>query len=534
MKRTLGFAPSLSGGVALACWSGLQVKNAAAVAASGSKSSHSLFARSLSSQTTSSQQPPRRMGQPHPSTHAHLLKPGEVTPGITAEEYEERRLRFVEQLPAGAIALVPSNPERIMSNDIPYRFRQHTDFYYLCGYDEPDAFLLLKKQNTNEVHMSMFVRPRDPKREIWDGPRSGLEGAVEFFGADEAFSIEHHLEELPKLLSSASVICFDADANMKATEKLAPYLLRVEGKEIKNPKKILESMRLVKSPAEIAIMRRSTHISAQAFKEVMKDTKPGMTENVIEAMMEYEVRKRGALRLAYPPVIASGEHANILHYIANDDILKEGDLLLVDAGGEYCNFSSDITRTWPISGKFSAAQKELYEALLEVQLKCIDKCRVGHGMSPLELHHYSAELMADLLIKLGLSQDSASTIIKRRVPTFLLSCFFLLSRTPNLTPTTTKSYVKFYPHSIGHWLGMDVHDVHSISTATPFRPGMMCTVEPGIYIPSDMQEDIPARYRGIGIRIEDDLVIREDGEAPEVLTWEAPKTVQEIESVMQA
>jgi Xaa-Pro aminopeptidase len=438
-----------------------------------------------------------RFGQPHPETHPHLLKPGEVTAGVPKEEYRRRREEFMSKLPQHSVALIPAHPESFMSFDIPYRFRQHTDFLYLTGYQEPDALALLSKtSNTAPIKFTMFVRPRDPNREMWDGPRTGVEGALSFIGADEAYPLSSLEERLESYLRGKNHIFLDHTIHPKTTDTIARSLKK--SIKVQSPKGILQMQRLIKSATEISCMQRSTFISGQAFADTIAYTRPGILESELEAYFEYQVRRRGAQRVAYPPVFASGIHANTLHYIANDDVMRDGQLLLVDAGGECDGFSSDISRTWPVNGRFSPAQLEVYEVLLEIQIKCIDKCRADGKMTMSNLHNYSTTLMKQGLSRLGLLK------------------------------TKTADVDRFYPHSIGHWVGMDVHDVHDISLSLPLQPGMMCTVEPGIYIPDD--PDVPPRFRGMGMRIEDDILVT-DG-APEVLTREAPKDPKHIEQLM--
>ncbi|ELR15705.1 XaaPro aminopeptidase 3, putative [Acanthamoeba castellanii str. Neff] len=441
---------------------------------------------------------PMNYGQPHPSTHPHLVKEGEITPGITAKEYAQRRENLMARVPVGTVMIVPSHPEMMMSYDIPYSFRQQTDFYYLSGYQEPDALLVLAKRSDSEpIHFTMFLRPRDPAREIWDGPRSGVEGAVSFFGADEAHPIDRLAEKLKDLTDGVKNILYSPDVHLEFTHQIFAL---IPPEKIACPRNLLQTMRLIKSPAEIDVMRRSTEISGQAFREIMRATQPGITEGQLAALYEYECRKRGSQRLAYPPVFASGIHANTLHYVANDDIMQDGQMVLVDAGGEYNMFSSDITRTWPVNGKFTPAQLDLYNTVLDVQKKCIELCVSDGRMSPSALHQMSTQFITEGLKNLGL-----------------------------IKPGQTSGVSRFYPHSIGHWLGMDVHDVHDVSTRVPFKPGMMATVEPGIYVSDD--PDIPAELRGMGVRIEDDVLITTG--APEILTAGAPKEAHDIEAVMR-
>lgn len=387
-----------------------------------------------------------------------------------------------------------------MSNDIPYPFRQNSNFYYLSGFDEPSSILALEKRADGKEQTYLFCQPNDPNKEKWDGPRTGPARATEAFSVDDAFvmtELDHFLER--KLHEIDNVFVSKVQGN-------SPYEDIINAKNIQSVDitKTIEQIRLIKTEAEINVMKKAGEISGLAFQEVMKKTYPGMTQIEIEGILEFECKKKGCKRLAYPPVVASGISNNTLHYVFNDSIINDGDLVLVDAGGEYFNYASDITRTFPASGKFTPAQKDIYNAVLTAQKKCIEFCRTSVfvnnnniRMSLYNLHVFSVMFLEEELESLGLIFGK-------------------------------NDIHQFYPHMIGHYLGIDTHDTSSVSVTESLMPGMVVTVEPGIYIPDD--PSIPEKYRGIGIRIEDDVLITEDG--PTILTSLAPKEIDHIESIM--
>lgn len=386
----------------------------------------------------------------------------------------------------------------MMTNDIPYPFKQNNNFYYLCGFEEPNSVLILEKDAEGKEITHLFCKPYDLDKIKWDGPMTGVDRVPEAFGIDYAYPIQKIGEFLKSIQSRITnfYCCLDpyADASY-----LSPFSQKFE--DIKH---VIESARLVKTDVEIKLMKKSCEISGEAFIEVMKSIKEGMNEFEIEAKLEYECRKRGSKRLAYPPVVASGISANTLHYTKNDMIIKNGQLVLIDAGGEYFNYSSDITRTIPVSGKFTDAQKDIYNAVLRVVKKCTDLCRPkinvnGNeiNMNLMRIHAYSTQFLIQELKELGILKSD-------------------------------RDIYRFYPHMIGHQLGMDVHDPSVYGNEVNLLPGMIITIEPGLYIPED--DDIPEKYRGIGVRIEDDVLITHNN--PIVLTKNCPKEIEEIERIM--
>lgn len=461
------------------------------------KQNRSYFISSIKSDSILSS----RLGQPSHNTHPHLLKDDEITPGMTKEAYERRRARFLEGVPAGSICLFPSALHAMMSNDIPYPYRQNNDFAYLTGFEEPGSLLVLKK-NDLTVFSTIFLRPRSAHSEIWDGPRTGVERVSEAFGINSAINAELINTVLPDIIESASNIYFnDIPTNIPGLSEIIKSFPSIP---LSDTKIFMSRLRLIKTSPEIELMRKSCKISAQSFEQVMRATPPLASEHVLSAEIEYECRIRGAQRLSYPPVVATGISCNTLHYINNDSIAKAGDLVLMDAAGEYFNYASDITRTWPCDGKFTEPQKIVYEAVLRVQKIIISLCKpilkskngTIEKTTLSKLHLISVSLLEKELQKIGISD-----------PQTISRC---------------------YPHMIGHYLGMDTHDCPYVGYDEPLLPGMIITVEPGLYIPAI--NTVPEQYRGIGVRIEDDILIT--SEEPEILTIEAPKEVEHLESII--
>ncbi|XP_028310336.1 xaa-Pro aminopeptidase 3 [Gouania willdenowi] len=455
--------------------------------------------------------PARYLGQPSPFSHPHLIKHGEVTPGLTQTEYELRRHRLASLIEAQAermgpsasssthLAIILSHPTRYMSNDIPYPFHQNQDFLYLSGFLEPDSALVLYGKGRPDEAI-LFVPRRDPGRELWDGPRSGKEGAAALTGIERI----HSTEELSLVLKSlkASVLWYE---NSPTTHPLLHQnhispILDV-GPTPRSLRPLIHSLRALKSSAEVALMQEAGRITAQAFKKTMALSRGDVDEAVLFAKFDFENRIHGANFLAYPPVVAGGNRANTLHYINNNQIVKDGEMVLLDGGCEYFGYVSDITRTWPINGRFSSAQAELYEAVLEVQHSCLSLCTPGVSLD----HIYSSmlALLGRQLKRLGILKASVSD-----------SDVLQIAR-------------RYCPHHVGHYLGMDVHDTPELSRSQPLQPGMAITIEPGLYICED-NDQAPERFRGIGVRIEDDVVIRQNG-GPLILSSDAPKTIADVE-----
>ncbi|KAI8918042.1 peptidase M24, structural domain-containing protein [Entophlyctis helioformis] len=437
------------------------------------------------------------LGQPTGHSHPHLLKPDELTIGIRASEYAARRQRLADKIGIDAVAVVPGYGLRYATNGIFYPFHQSTNMLYLTGFNEPDCGCTIESgRKPGQRHKyTLYVQPTDRRTQIWDGPRSGLEGATSHFGAGESVHVdqfERHLKLL-NALPDLSAIYSDLPLTRGAeTGLLNGTHIRPEGGSATHPlAKVIDQLRLYKSPAEIALMREAGRVSGKAFVEAMRKTRGG-----------YEVRMRGASGLAYVPVVAGGRNALIMHYVQNQQVLKDGDLLLVDAGAEYGGYASDISRTWPVSGKFTAGQRKLYDIVLRVQKQLVARCREDANTTLDELQRETCAMLEDELV-------------------------VLLGRKLHRGELNT-----LYPHHVGHWLGMDVHDTGSVPRTTRLVPGMVVTIEPGLYIPDDPM--YPAELRGTGIRIEDDVAVGgpATGGAPVVLSADTPKEVSDIEAVM--
>ncbi len=420
---------------------------------------------------------------------------------------------FMRRMEPGSVAVIASAPEAVRSNDTHYRYRQDSDFYYLTGFDEPEAIAVLLPAHEEHRYV-LFVRPRDPERETWDGRRAGVEGARELHGADAAFPFADFKEKLPELLNGARNVYYRLGANAELDTLLVKEItaMRARGRlfrapdSITDPGVILGEMRLVKSAAEIELMQRAADIAAEAHTEAMRAARPGVWEYEIEALIEYVFRRGGASAPAYTSIVGGGANATVLHYVTNDAQLRDGDLLLIDAGAEYQTYASDITRTFPVNGRFTAAQREIYTVVLEAQEACIGMVRPGVSVE--DLNTRAVELLTEGMVRLGLLAGEAAKLIEE------------------------KEYKKFFMHGIGHYLGMDVHDVGLYKVdgrPRPLAPGVVITVEPGLYVGADA-ESVPDRFRGVGVRIEDDVLVTADG--CRVLTDKVPKQIDEIEALM--
>ncbi len=435
---------------------------------------------------------------------------------MTTTEFKRRRKQLMRMMGNDSIAILPAAPMSVRNRDVHYRYRPDSDFYYLTGFDEPDAVAVLIPGRKHAEYI-LFCRPFDKTHAMWDGEMAGQEGAIEQYGADDSFPIGDLDEILPRMLEQKSRIFHSMGCNQELDHRLSDWITRIKGQArsgLQSPLEIVEldhylhDMRLYKSRSEISLMRKAAAISTRAHSHVMKNCKPGMMEYQVEASFLHACAEQGCREQAYPPIVGGGNNACVLHYIDNRDELKDGDLLLIDAGCEYSYYASDITRTYPVNGKFSPAQAELYQIVLDAQLAAIEQVKPGnHWNDP---HEAAVKVITKGLIKLGLIKGSLATAIRK------------------------ESYRKFYMHKTGHWLGMDVHDVGDYKVDGQWRllePGMVLTVEPGLYIPKGTR-GVAKKYWGIGIRIEDDVVVTRDGH--EVLSKKVPKTIEEIESQMRA
>ena len=433
---------------------------------------------------------------------------------MNRKEFARRRRDVMNEMQEDSIAILPAAPVRSRNRDVEFPYRQDSDFYYLTGYDEPDAVAVLIPDR-EQGEFILFCRERNPEMEIWNGRRSGLEGACSEYGADDAFPIGDIDDILPGLLENQSCVYYAMGYYPEFDQRMIGWVNRVRTRSragVSSPVEfvaldhLLHEMRLVKSRAEVKAMKKAAEISAKAHRRAMKACRPGMTEYQIEAELVHEFARHGSRHTAYPSIVAAGANACVLHYTSNSDTLREGELLLIDAGAEHDYYASDITRTFPISGKFSRSQRALYELVLEAQLAAIEAVQPGNHWN--EPHEAAVRVLAEGLVSLGLLKGRPSNVIKK------------------------EHYRKFYMHRTGHWLGMDVHDVGDYKIGGEWRvlePGMVMTVEPGLYVCAGIKS-VPRKWWNTGIRIEDDVLVTRSGH--EVLTADVPKDVAEIEALV--
>jgi Xaa-Pro aminopeptidase len=430
---------------------------------------------------------------------------------VNAKEFARRRKHLMELIGSSGIAILVAAPERVRSRDTLYVYRQDSDFYYLTGFGEPEAVAVLMPGRPQGEFL-LFCRERNPEREQWDGPRAGPQGAVAAYGADDAFPIGDLDDILPGLLERSDRVYYSIGGN-EFDQKLLAFIQSLNSKrqsghapsELVALDHLLHEMRLFKSRAETSTMRQAARIAVSAHSRAMRACQPGMKEYELEAEFVHEFRRHGA-ECSYPPIVAAGVNACILHYRSNDAPLFDGDLVLIDAGCELGMYASDVTRTFPVNGRFSAPQRELYEVVLQANEAATAKAVPGnHWNDP----HDAAVLAVTRGLKdLGLLEGRVPQLVK------------------------TQAYRQFFMHKTGHWLGLDVHDVGDYKVADHWRllePGMVMTIEPGIYVAAT-DKSVEKRWRGIGIRIEDDVQVTR--QEPDVLTQGLPTTVAEIESHM--
>ncbi len=437
--------------------------------------------------------------------------------GIEPQEYRQRQQELMSKIPRGT-AIFRSAPMATMHNDVEYAYRQESSFYYLTGFNEPEAVAVFAPHHQEHQYI-LFVQPKDLEKETWTGYRCGVEAAKEIYGADEAYPIAELNEKLPQYLVNSDRIYYHLGNDEKFNQTVIAHWQRLmRGYQklgqaplaIEDTRPLIFPMRLVKSPGEIEMMRQATKISAMAHNHAREFARPGVYEYQVEAEIEHIFRKEGGVGIAYPSIVASGANACVLHYIENERQMQDNELLLIDAGCSYGYYNGDITRTFPVGGKFTPEQKALYEIVLEAQLKAIAEVQPGNPYN--EFHDIAVCVIVQGLLDLGLLQGDLEEIIKE------------------------EKYKPFYMHRTGHWLGLDVHDVgvykHNESTWQNLTPGQIVTVEPGIYIspqikPAEGQPEIPQRWKGIGIRIEDDLLVTPEGH--DILTADVPKSIADME-----
>eukprot|EP00041_Stephanoeca_diplocostata_P015046 m.284309 g.284309 ORF g.284309 m.284309 type:complete len:577 (-) comp19905_c0_seq1:219-1949(-) len=449
--------------------------------------------------------------------------------GISMEEYRSRRIKLMQALPPNSLVIVCSAPKKIMSNDIPFRYRQDSNMMYLTGFSEPEGVLLMRRGHNESLSgwSTLLVAPRNLSKEKWDGPRIDPIDAKDMFGVDTSESTESLSRVLgDALLAYPDVYC-DLSALEAAGAKEQPHgavqnalieHARVHGRTIRGLRQHVEALRVVKSDAELALLQAACDTTSRAMRDAMTITHAGINENLIDATLEFGCRKRGATAAAFIPVVAGGARANTLHYVRNDRTVSDGSLVLVDAGAEQRMYNGDVSRTWPVNGVFTEAQRKLYSAVLRVQEQCIAHCTTPAASTNLQ---FASTLF-------GLHQLSLHLMLQELMPLGLISADAIDAEARGGTRTALTEVRAVYPHSIGHYLGMDVHDGGSQPLSLPFEPGMVITVEPGLYVPDS--PEFPEEFRGIGIRIEDDVVIT-DG-APKVLTSACPKAVDELELII--
>jgi len=435
---------------------------------------------------------------------------------ISKTEFARRRKNLMAVMAPNSIAIIPSAREQVRSRDTAYPFRQDSDFYYLSGFTEPDAVLVLLPGRRHGQFI-LFCRERDPGRELWHGHRAGPEGVCEGFGADDAFPVGDIDDILPGLLEGRERVYYSMGRSAEFDRRIMGWVNRIRTKESSGAvppgeftdlDHMLHKLRLYKSAAELRLMRRAADITARAHRRAMQACRSGLYEYQLEAELQHEFTTWGARFPAYPSIVGSGKNACVMHYIENSEKMRDGDLVLIDAGCELEHYASDVTRTFPVNGRFSTAQRALYEVVLGAQLAAIAEVKPGnHWNQP---HDASVRAFTEGLVALGLLKGNIASLIKRN------------------------AYRAFYMHRVGHWLGLDVHDVGDYRVGDEWRvlePGMVMTVEPGLYI-SAGNTQVAKKWRGVGIRIEDDVVVTEKG--CEVISSGAPKTVEEIEALMAA
>jgi Xaa-Pro aminopeptidase len=435
---------------------------------------------------------------------------------IPKAEYARRRKSLMAQMEANSIAILPAAPVHIRNRDVEHVYRQDSDFQYLSGFPEPEAVLVLIPGREHGEYV-LFCRERDPERELWDGLRAGQDGAIGEYGADDAFPIGDIDDILPGLIEGRSRVYYSIGTNTEFDQHLMEWVnvIRSKARQGAQPPNefvaldhLLHDMRLYKSAAEVKVMREAAEVSARAHVRAMQAARAGLYEFHLEAELDYEFRKGGAKMPAYGSIVAAGKNACILHYRENDAPLKDGDLVLIDAACELDCYASDITRTFPVSGRFSPEQKAIYELVLKSQEAAFTEIAPGKHWNA--AHEATVRIITAGLVELGLLKGEVDELI------------------------ASEAYKAFYMHRAGHWLGMDVHDVGDYKVGGEWRvlePGMAMTVEPGIYIGAENQ-DVPKKWRGIGVRIEDDVVVTKTG--CEILTGGVPKSVDEIEALMAA
>ena len=433
---------------------------------------------------------------------------------MDTKEFKKRRKRLMDMIGSDSIAILPTASVTVRNRDVEFPFRPDSDFFYLTGYPEPEAVLVLIPDR-KEGESILFCRESDEKMETWHGRRSGLDGAISIYSVDDAFPIEDMDDILPGLIEGHERIFYNMGINQNFDQRVLGWVNQIRDKvrvgaiapdEFISLNHFLHEMRLYKSHYEVRLMRQAAKISAKAHKRAMRNCRPDMYEYQLEGELISEFIQNGARFTAYPPIVGSGQNTCILHYTDNSDKMLDGDLLLIDSGAEYQCYASDITRTFPVNGKFSNAQRDIYNLVLSAQTAAINEIKPGkHWNDP---HDAAVKVLTEGMVSLGILEGDPEELIKN------------------------KDYAKYYMHRTGHWLGMDVHDVGDYKLDGEWRmleAGMVMTVEPGLYLPAN-SKDLPDHWQNIGVRIEDDVLVTKDGY--DILSKDAPKTIDEIEELM--
>ncbi|MBN18171.1 MAG: Xaa-Pro aminopeptidase [Chloroflexi bacterium] len=441
------------------------------------------------------------------------MKTNSTMSKITNKIFKERRNRLLNMVSDG-IFILPGMHSTKRNNDVDYEFRQNSSFWYFSGFEEPDAVMILDSKSKNQY--TMFVNPYDPDMAIWVGARSGIKGIEKNFCADKGTSIEKLKEKLFEITEQHECIYYafgdDPIIDPLITEILIERRMSSERRnknpiQIKDPNPLINEMRLIKTKEEINLIQTAVDITEKGFLKAMEATQDGKNEFEIQAILEYEFRINGAKRNGYPSIVASGKNTCTLHYIENDSILKNSELLLIDAGAEFNYYTADITRTWPINGVFTKAQRAIYEIVLEAQKKSIEIIKPGIPIS--SVHQKALEIIIQGLIDLKILKDTKKNVIEN------------------------KEYIKYFMHGTSHWLGLDVHDVGNYNQnnkSTLLKPGMTFTVEPGIYFGENIK-NISTKYKNIGIRIEDNILVTNSGH--KILSNNIPKEIVDIEKILK-
>ncbi|GFO72536.1 Xaa-Pro aminopeptidase [Bathymodiolus japonicus methanotrophic gill symbiont] len=434
---------------------------------------------------------------------------------MISSDLRQRRQQLMAEIGQGNIAIIPSATVRTRNRDVDYPFRQDSDFYYLTGFNEADALAVFIPGRQQGEYI-LFCQEFDEKKALWEGAHAGLEGAINDHGADDSFPIDDLNDILPGLLENKNKVFYPMGRDSDLDHNLMEWITHIRSQtrsginapgELVSLEHTLHEMRLIKSPTEIKLMQHAIDVSAKGHIRAMQRCRAGRYEYQIEGEMIHEFIDNGLRAVAYPSIVAGGDNACVLHYTENKAVLKDGDLLLIDAGVECDHYAADITRTFPVSGVFSSEQKLLYQLVLDAQLAAMQEIKVNAPWN--KAHEASVQVLTKGLVELGLLRGDVDTLIE------------------------DESYKLFYMHRIGHWLGMDVHDVGDYKINDEWRvleAGMTLTIEPGLYIPEDC-DSVDEKWRGIGIRIEDDVLVTEQGY--QVLSHAIPKTIAEIEAIMQ-